>query len=342
MIGFDKSEEWVVQGDMAEHLQHGLDLIDEKVGEGKLWLEEGVKIPTKPVPVEGTFDAAWYGKYLRENSTTILEWQLHIMDLKYGRGALVEAHDNKQLKIYGTGKMQELIRSGHPVDKVYLWIFQPRAMHGDGTPFRKIVLTPHELTNFRLELVGKVKDVTQPNAPLTAGPWCLYCMAHATCPEAERANLRIIRNKFRKDDRDRVGEIMLLLPRVGQWMTAVKELGRFMGENGDPPTGFKMVPGRRFRLWHGGGKSEILKQKQIDYLIDKLHDDFGLEPEDIAPPKLRTVAQIERRIPKAKRDKLKKYYRVNNGPDTMAPEADNRYGVTASLYFDAEDEKEEE
>ena len=340
-INLGKGDEWLVDEDMVDHIQAGVDLVRAKRGKGKLWLESGISIATKPIPTLGTLDCAWYGKYLIEPETptkkvkAVMEYQLHVLDLKYGQGKVTEAHDNKQLKVYALGKLRELLKTKLPVDSVHLWIYQPRVMHADG-PFRHVKLETYDLLEFEADLNAKVVSVMKPNAPFKAGPWCLYCKAHGTCATAEDAALAVFRRKFNKEDRKRVGELLMIAPSVIKWAESIKALGKLMGNNGSPPEGFKMGPGRQSTRWKGGGKGETEQAKQMKDLLPKLMRATGLKEPDLISKKLLSVAKLRKKLPKEKRHKIDPFYFTTRGKDTLMPENDSRYAITANLFFDAE------
>ena len=55
----------------------------------------------------------------------ISDGTLHIVDFKYGRGVLVEAEDNPQMKLYALGAL-EIFDCLYDIDTVSMTIYQPR------------------------------------------------------------------------------------------------------------------------------------------------------------------------------------------------------------------------
>jgi len=145
-----------------------------------------------------------------------------------------------------------------------------------------------------------------------------------------------MRRRFTQHDKDRVGELLYLIPTFMRWCAEVKALGTTMGNNSETPTGWKVGPGRNGRRqWKGAGKG--VDQKNLEKgLIPKLAKAFGLKEDDVAPRKLGSVAAIERLLPKEKRKKLETFYFQTRGKDTLMPENDSRHAITANLFFDAE------
>lgn len=329
---------WEVTEDMVEHIQDCVDLIRSKVGKGTYWSEERVVLKLDDVTQQGNLDASWYGKYPvlddKGKPTKRMEWELHVLDEKYGRGALVEAHDNKQLYIYGLAKLHALQKAKKPVDRVHMWIHQPRNIGQDGMPFRHVSLEPHELLDFEIDLREHVETASQPNAPFVAGPWCLYCAAHATCATAEKANLRVIRTKYRKDDTGRVGELLFLVPQVKHWIASIMELADAMDKNGSPPIGWTRGTGQRRRKWIGDGRKEHEKAELLKTLAPKLSKKFGIPQEQLIKKQLLGVRKIETMLPKEKRDQLAKFFTWTQSAGRLVPVDSEKAAMLTNDYFD--------
>jgi hypothetical protein len=93
---------------------------------------------------------------------------LYVRDLKYGANAVVEAEDNKQLKIYA---LAALLTVKGAVKYVDVGIVQPRAKHPDG-PIRSVRFPAIELIDFYFELVtaeAKAREATESFRQFQAG-----------------------------------------------------------------------------------------------------------------------------------------------------------------------------
>lgn len=340
-LGKGSGQKWRVNEDMVNHIQDCIDLIRAKVGKGTYWSEERVSLKLDMATLQGNLDASWYGRYPVEDPKTgkptkQYEHELHILDEKYGH-KLVEAHDNKQLYIYGLSKLRALQRAKKPVDRIHMWIHQPRNLGRDGLPFRHVSLEPHEMLDFEIMLRERVEIAIQPNAPFVAGPWCLYCSAHATCPTAEKANLKIIRTKYRKDDTGRIGELLHLVPMVSQWVKSLLELAETMDKNGSTPVGWVRVPGRRYRKWKGGGRKKAEKADLLKDMLPKLMKNFSLKEAQLVERNLVGIRKVESMLPKHRRDELKKYYTWTASAGKLVPE-DGSKSPMADAFFDVVDD----
>lgn len=140
-------------------------------------VEEAKKTCPDPVVlIEQRLD---YSKYVEEGFGTgdcviIADGTLHIVDYKHGRGVLVEADDNPQMKLYALGAL-ELFDCIYDIDTVSMTIYQPR---------RSNVST---FTIPKDELYEWADQVLAPTAELSfngdgeyhCGEWCQFCKAKA-------------------------------------------------------------------------------------------------------------------------------------------------------------------
>lgn len=144
---------------------------------------EAKKVCTDPVVlIEQRLD---YSKYVKEGFGTgdcviIADGTLHIVDYKHGRGVLVEADDNPQMKLYALGAL-ELFDCIYDIDTVSMTIYQPR---------RSNVST---FTILKQDLCEWAEKVLTPTAELAfqgsgeyhCGEWCQFCKAKADCRESQ-------------------------------------------------------------------------------------------------------------------------------------------------------------
>jgi hypothetical protein len=324
---------WTVDEDMVQHVQDGVDLVQRKVGNGQLWTEQYVSLKIEGVECGGTLDCGWYGHYKSDllSSTASLEYQLHILDLKYGYGSVAEPRQNKQIRIYALGILRELQKKKKRVDTIHLWIYQPRLDHVDG-PFLHDIVDEDELGAFEEYLIDKVNAVKDPKAPRKAGSHCLYCADHAGCRTAEKAMYRLIRNKFSEDDTGRVGTLLFDLPMMKQWIKSIENLAYGMAQNGSPPIGWILGAGRRSRVWNGD-KTKLPKQ-----LMAKMKSKFHLSEDDYAPRKMLGVGRVVALVDKDKRDELNDLWHWTPGKEKLQPVDNARHVPRLESYFEDEDE----
>lgn len=267
---------------------------------------------------------------------------LHIVDLKYGKGVVVEVKDNPQLMLYGAGAAARY--HNHNVETITITIVQPRAPHKDGA-VRSITCDVLDLFQFEAEIAeaGKrvdtatltLKGKVTPDwekAYLSAGDHCTFCPAQPKCPAAQNSALAGAMAEF-----DDEGNIALPDPtgltdeqrqralsatdQIKNWLKAVQEHEHKRALQGDICPGFKLVNGRATRKW-----------KDEENLEDDLTLMWGIDPEVIhnppAPPKLKSPAQLEKSVGKKEFATFASELVVKKSSTTnLVPESDPRPAV---------------
>lgn len=122
-----------------------------------------------------------YSKYVESGFETgdcviVADDTLHIVDYKHGRGVLVEAEDNPQMRLYALGAL-EIFDCLYDISTISMTIYQPR---------RANIST---CTVPRQKLPDWANQVLMPTAKLAfngggefhCGEWCQFCKAKADC-----------------------------------------------------------------------------------------------------------------------------------------------------------------
>ena len=193
-----------------------------------------------------------YSKYVQAGFGTgdcvlIADGILYIVDFKYGRGVLVEAEDNSQLKLYGLGAL-EIFDCLYDIDTVSMTIYQPRRAN-----VSTFILS-------RQELLDWAETVLVPTAQLAfagdgeyhCGEWCQFCKAKADCRERARANMELARYEFRQPPLltdEEVEAILGKLDDLTNWASDIKDYALQAAISGKHWSGFKLVEGRATRRY---------------------------------------------------------------------------------------------
>lgn len=185
-----KEHSFEVDEEMAETAQMYIDYVRERSKCGALGIEKHFSLAALNPPLEagGTADAViWRPE----------DAELEIVDLKGGRGVVVEAAGNPQGRTYATGAMLEF---GHlPVQTVRVTIVQPRAPHASGR-IRSDVFHVADLVSWAGELIAAMQRAENAlrryagggalweQEHLVPGDHCdkSFCPARAVCPALER------------------------------------------------------------------------------------------------------------------------------------------------------------
>ena len=108
-----------------------------------------------PGPMFGTADFVGYFRRRQE---------LHVVDLKYGKGVFVNARDNPQLRYYALGAA--LVS---PVATIVSTVVQPRTK---GDPIRSAIIDADELAEWAVWLIDRAHAALDPAAERVAGSHC--------------------------------------------------------------------------------------------------------------------------------------------------------------------------
>ena len=167
---------------------------------------------------------------------------LHVIDLKYGVGILVEAERNPQMMCYALGLL-EAFDGIYSITAVRMSIFQPRRNN----------VSTYEIS--KADLLEWADTVLAPTAELAfrgegefcAGDHCQFCEAKASCRKRAEYNLEMAHYDFEVPSELTDEEIAAILPRIDEliaWGGDVKEYALAQAISGTHYPGFKVVAGR--------------------------------------------------------------------------------------------------
>jgi hypothetical protein len=194
-----------------------------------------------------------FSKYVQSGFGTgdcliIADGTLHIIDLKYGQGVLVEAEDNPQMKLYALGAL-ELFDGIYDINTVSMTIYQPR---------RENVSTH---TVFKESLYEWAEETLKPTAELAfkgegeyaPGEHCQFCRAAVKCRARAEEKLNLARFEFALPPLltdEEIEEILALLDDLTSWANEIKAYALEAAvSHGKEWHGFKLVEGRSNRRY---------------------------------------------------------------------------------------------
>ena len=263
-----------ITDEMIEHVRVFVDWAMELRSRSTLfWIERkfNLKKLNPPAPMAGTSDVTAY---------EAPEKTLHVGDLKYGQGVVVEVTDNPQLLYYALGAVLEIMEA-YPeleIEKVVITIIQPRAGHLDGA-IRSQTVDLIDLLGFSNVLIAKAEETQQPNAPLVAGDHCRFCPAAAHCPALAAEALAVVQSEFSAVPdtppppeilpANVLGEMLQKLPILEAWGKSMWAEAQSRLERGEKVPGLKLVARRPRRKWLNETEAE---KRLLDMLpFDALH-----------------------------------------------------------------------
>lgn len=346
--GADGVTSFEVTEEMVEAVEVYLDVVrslfgrerDRKGANVIVEIEQKLDMTHLHPEIFGTGDAVVYQK----NAA----W-LHVIDLKYGKGVVVDPVENPQLMLYGAGAVRRY--KGYRIEGITLHIVQPRA---PGSPVRSWQTDVLTLLEFEDEIRAKAEAVDDILAvgpddhwggnALAAGEHCRFCKAAAICPalraEAQQKALAefgdgaIVLPEPTSLDPDQMAAVLRDADLIGNWVKAVQEHAHAEAVAGRMPTGFKLVAKRATRKWKD--------EEEAERMLTALAVDPWQEP------RLKSPAQVEAAVGKKRFAGLLSdaedlgfeapVTKVSSGTN-LVPIADPRQSVKSDglLEFDAPD-----
>ena len=173
---------------------------------------------------------------------------LHILDLKYGQGVLVEAERNPQMMLYALGALTAF-GGIYDLRTIRMTIYQPRREN-----ISAWTITAQALTDW-------AEDTLKPLAALAyegggeyrPGKWCLFCRAAVRCRARAEANLELAKYEFAVPPLVSDAEIGNLLGRLDGLIQWADELKAYALDgalhHGKRWPGWKLVEGRSVRKY---------------------------------------------------------------------------------------------
>jgi len=302
--------------------------------------------------------------YLPEDMGTldrvlVSEKRLQVLDLKYGRGVIVEAKQNKQLAIYARSVIEDLRGSGiHDFPEemlVVLTIHQPRI--GDrGELTTKIwALTVKELYDFTDPIAATAQTIAghmvEPEKyPVEFAPGdktCQFCLAKGICGNraeymAEPIPFDVLGTFTDEDVADNAFEcledsqLVQLITRKKEiiaWLNSLETDSQDRIESGVGIAGLKVVLGKEGnRAWSDATAADKLVAKFVP-------------AKDRYTKKLLSVAQMEKQLNPHKadfstrfRNRLLELITRPTGKHVLTLETDERPSITVKATDTFEDE----
>lgn len=304
---------FTVDDEMAECAQTYIDYVNEQTaaynrdypkGTATVAIEQRFSLEKLDPPFDagGTGDAVLY--YPASNL-------LEVVDLKGGRGIVVEATGNKQLRTYALGAM--LANPGRRLTHVKSTIVQPRAPHRDGR-IRSETYHVADLMEWTSDLTdamrrsaqacadyekisGEVSRDEWSAAHLNAGSHCTFCPAAGLpCPAQEKLAYEKAGLWF--DDRgeaqlkntpemlspERLAQALDAADMIQNWLNACRALATRLVDTGTDVPGYQLVEKIGNRKW----------RLEDDDLRAELFLKADMTDEDIYARKIKSPAQIEK------------------------------------------------
>lgn len=177
----------------------------------------------------------------------VADGTLHVIDLKYGLGVLVEAERNPQMMLYAIGALA-LFDALYDIEQVALTVFQPRR---ENVSTWTISVT--ELNEWAEQTLKPAAELAaNGEGEFCAGSWCQFCKIASTCRARAKANLELAKFEFAPPaelSADEVAEVLAQIPELTRWASDVQDYALSQALSGERYEGFKLVAGRSIRKY---------------------------------------------------------------------------------------------
>lgn len=278
------------------------------------FLEAKTRTPDAMLIIETQID---YSRWVQEGFGTldaiiIADQTAEVIDLKYGKGVLVSAEDNPQLKLYAVGALE---RFGllYDTTEVLLTIAQIRRDNISSYPI--LVSDLYDWADN--ELAMKAKMAWEGIGEQVPGEWCKFCLVKAQCRALAKQSLETAKDDFADPHLltdDEIANILKQAQLVKDWVSALESYALEQAKQGRIWPGFKLVAGMSRRKWADENK-----------VANKLAAQDDLTDEDIYTKKLNGITIIEKKLGKKRfADVLGELVIKPEGAPTLVEEGDKR------------------
>lgn len=245
------------------------------------------------------------------DAVIVTKGRLHIIDLKYGQGVVVNAVKNSQMMLYALGALKRYEKE-YEIKKVRMTIFQPRRENIATweTSVYQLKRWATKVLRPKAELAFRGEGEYHPNSVT-----CQFCRAANKCRARAEANLKIAQQEFKKPELMSDAELSDIIRRIPEFRKWIDELWDYATEkalNGYEWTGLKVVEGRSTRKF----KDE--KQVEEVCLKNGYRDIY----------KLKTLTELEKQLGKKNfNDTLGDLVEKKAGKPTLVEDSDPRPAV---------------
>lgn len=286
------------------------------------WVERNFSL----VELNPPFDAGGTGDFI----IYFPLWKMiEIVDLKGGRGVVVEVKNNGQARSYGLGAMLEF--PDLDIEIVRSTIVQPRAPHKNGR-IRSEEIHVADLVDWtgwlleRMQHSKAASDVFPGTANrvlfddwaeawLTTGA-CTFCPAEGFCPKRRKEALAVAGKKAAEwfetpgapapvptnapsvSSPEELGHTLDGLEALESWIKAVRSHAHSRAERGEQIPGWMLADRIGNRAW--------IEHKTTELLAQHIGHELTLPQKDLfEAPELKSVAQLEKTLGKRKAELAK-------------------------------------
>ena len=234
--------------------------------------------PDATVLIEQKVTAVRYDESLFGSTDVaiIADKVLTIIDLKYGRGVLVNAKENTQEMCYGLCAM-ETFGNLYDIEDINLCIFQPRLSN-----VSEWSLTVKELYKWADEILKPgIEKIRAGSEEFHPSRHCVFCKAKPLCKALRDQNLELAKHEFRPAflmDDSEIEEVLDKADDFVNWINSVKEFALEDAMKGKKYDHYKLVEGRSNRKYVDETKViNVVKEAGYNPYEEKLLSVTGMQ-----------------------------------------------------------------
>lgn len=257
---------------------------------------------------------------------------VEVADFKYGKGVLVEAKGNSQMRLYALGAYNELSHL-YDIQRVRAHVLQPRMSNWSSEE-----LTIEQLLSWADNtVVPKAAMAWAGDGERVAGDHCsdYFCRARHTCAARNEAAQELVEIAFsilpaQELTMEQMSKVLLRADEVIKWLNDAKDWALKQAEKGNKVPGFKLVEGRSNRRY--------CSEEQIAQVLQ----DNGFSQEQIYQRSLLGITAMEQLLGKKKfAEILGTLIEKPQGKPTLVPESDKRPAIDVLSYFTDESQEDQ-
>jgi hypothetical protein len=246
--------------------------------------------------------------------------RIHVIDLKYGRGVLVSAEENVQMKLYALGAL-EMFGGIYDISTVAVTVYQPRREN-----ISTWTVTADELRHWaNTELRDKAALAFAGDGEFVPGDHCRFCRASTRCRARADEKMKLAKLEFALPPiltDDEVADILSAVADITSWASEIMAYASNAAINhGVKWPGFKLVEGRSVRKY--SDEDAVARAvKEAGY-------------KDIYRQSLITLTEMEKLLGKQTFAEVLGGLIVKpNGKPTLVPDTDKRAEISISNVND--------
>lgn len=243
---------------------------------------------------------------------------MEVIDLKYGKGVVVYADDNPQLKLYALGAY-DLLGMVYDIQTVKLTIVQPRLDNISSWEIPLVDLLDWAENELREKAYMAHRGEGEP----TIGAWCKFCSVKARCTALYQESLDVAESDFGDDPRimtdEQVSDILSRSDTILDFLSAVKDYALAQALEGKSWPDFKLVEGRSVRKF--GADDSVIAAVLEESFPDVPREEFYTS-------KIKGITDLEKLLGKKKFTEMLGDYIVKpEGKPTLVSASDKRPAI---------------